>query len=96
MKGGGQYRLTVRSVLVGGRRATIRLDPVMWDALEDIAERQGRSTDDLIPEIHGSRGERSLAAAIRIFIVQFYRAAASGVSPDERRGQPHRCERTEG
>ena len=48
----------------------------MWDALRDIAQRQHSTVHDIVTEIDRERTASSLTAAIRIYIVDFYRAAA--------------------
>jgi predicted DNA-binding ribbon-helix-helix protein len=70
----GLPSLLPRSVYVKGRRTSLRLEPVMWDALADIAEERGRSIYELITEIARSNELPNLSAAVRVFIVQFYRS----------------------
>ena len=55
----------------------------MWEALQDIARRQKVTVHDLVTDIDLRRRESSLTAAIRVYIVNFYRAAAvvSGQMP---------------
>jgi predicted DNA-binding ribbon-helix-helix protein len=48
----------------------------MWDALHDIARRLQMTVHDLVTVIDGQRTASSLTAAIRVYIVDFYRAAA--------------------
>jgi predicted DNA-binding ribbon-helix-helix protein len=48
----------------------------MWDALQDIARRRQATVHDLVTEIDRSRTASSLTAAIRVYIVDFYRSAA--------------------
>ena len=50
----------------------------MWEALQDIARRQERTIHDLVTAIDRDRTASSLTAAIRVYIVGFYRAAAAG------------------
>jgi predicted DNA-binding ribbon-helix-helix protein len=53
-----------------------RLEAVMWDALADIAKNQGKTVDDVILEISRERqDDLSLSAAIRVYIVEYYREA---------------------
>jgi predicted DNA-binding ribbon-helix-helix protein len=68
--------LVIRNVVVGGHRTSVRLEPVMWEALRDIAGRRNLTVHDLVTEIDRSRTASSLTAAIRVYIVDFYRAAA--------------------
>ena len=68
--------LVIRNVVVGGRRTSVRLEPTMWDALRDIAVREHLSIHDLVTYINEHRTSSSLTAAIRVYIVNFYREAA--------------------
>ena len=68
--------LVIRNVVVAGRRTSVRLEPVMWEALRDIARRLEMTIHDLVTQIEHTRSASSLTAAIRVYIVDFYRAAA--------------------
>ncbi|MBV9528827.1 ribbon-helix-helix domain-containing protein [Sphingomonas sp.] len=72
----GQSTLVLRNIFVGGRRTSARLEPALWDALRDIAERQNRSMSELLTEIERERCTSGLTAAIRVYAVEFYRALA--------------------
>jgi len=48
----------------------------MWESLRDIARRRDMALNDLVTEIDRHRGAPSLTAAIRVYIVDFYRRAA--------------------
>ena len=69
--------LVIRNVVVAGHRTSVRLEPVMWDALQEIARRQQMTIHDLVTAIDQRRTASSLTAAIRVYIVDFFRAAAS-------------------
>ena len=69
--------LVIRNVVVDGHRTSVRLEPVMWDALHDIMRRRRMTMHDLVTEIDRDRSASSLTAAIRVYIVDFYRAAAT-------------------
>jgi len=68
--------LTIRNVVVAGHRTSVRLEPVMWEALREIARGRDMALNDLVTEIDRHRGAPSLTAAIRVYIVDFYRSAA--------------------
>ena len=68
--------LVIRNVVVGGRRTSVRLEPVIWDALADIAGRLNRTVNALVTEIERDRTASSLTAAIRVYVVDFYRSWA--------------------
>jgi predicted DNA-binding ribbon-helix-helix protein len=79
--------LVIRNVVVAGRRTSVRLEPAMWEALHDIAHRLGATIHDVVTEIANERTASSLTAAIRVYIVDFYRAAAlrAGQPPSDQR-----------
>jgi predicted DNA-binding ribbon-helix-helix protein len=68
--------LAIHNVVVAGHRTSVRLEPVMWEALCDIARQRRLSVHDLVTVIDRQRSASSLTAAIRVYIVNFYRAAA--------------------
>ena len=69
--------LVNRNVTVAGRRTSLRLEPAMWDALEEVARREGTTVHRLCTLVEARRRESSLTAAIRVFILGYYRAAAT-------------------
>ena len=68
--------LAIHNIVVDGRRTSVRLEPAMWDALQDIARRQQVTVHDLVTRIDRTRTTSGLTAAIRVYIVNFYRDAA--------------------
>ena len=56
----------------------------MWDALHDIARRQQVTINDIVTEIDRERTASSLTAAIRVYIVDYYRAAELHAARAER------------
>ena len=55
----------------------------MWEALQDISRQLKVTTNDLVTAIAAQRTASSLTAAIRVYILDFYRRAAM------RRDQDH-------
>jgi predicted DNA-binding ribbon-helix-helix protein len=72
--------LVIRNIVVAGHRTSVRLEPVMWEALHEIARRRSLTVHELVTKIDEQRSASSLTAAIRVYIVDFYRAAA-GINP---------------
>ena len=72
--------LAIHNIVVAGHRTSVRLEPVMWEALRDIAAQRRLSVHDLVTAIDLQRSESSLTAAIRVYIVNFYRSAAAMLS----------------
>jgi predicted DNA-binding ribbon-helix-helix protein len=69
--------LVNRNVTVGGRRTSIRLEPVMWEALHQICRREGKTLNEQVTEINSQRVESSLTAAIRVYVLRYFHAAAT-------------------
>jgi predicted DNA-binding ribbon-helix-helix protein len=69
--------LVNRNITVAGRRTSIRLEPAMWEALRQICERERKSLNEVVTEIEGQRVESSLTAAIRVYVLSYFRAAAT-------------------
>jgi predicted DNA-binding ribbon-helix-helix protein len=68
-----------RNVTVNGRRTSLRLEPEMWDALEEVAKREGVRVSDVVSRIDRDlRGPGSgLTARVRVFVLGYFRAAAT-------------------
>jgi predicted DNA-binding ribbon-helix-helix protein len=58
-------------------RTSVRLEPQMWDALEEVARREGRTVSAVADEVsrHLPDG-MTLTSGIRVFLMAYFRAAA--------------------
>ena len=74
--------LVIRNIVVAGHRTSVRLEPAMWEALLEIARLQQTNINQLVTEIDRQRQASSLTAAIRVYIVDFYRRAATPVGAE--------------
>lgn len=70
--------LVSRNITVDGRRTSIRLEPTMWEALQEISDREGISIHQFCTQVDQHRHESSLTAAIRVAILMYYRRAMMG------------------
>jgi predicted DNA-binding ribbon-helix-helix protein len=67
-----------RNVYPNGRKTSVRLEPIMWDALADIARHLGISVNALIGRIASEcESNLGLTRSIRVYIVKFYRDRAA-------------------
>ncbi|MBB3265732.1 putative DNA-binding ribbon-helix-helix protein [Azospirillum sp. OGB3] len=92
--------LVARTVKLFGRPTQLRLEPSYWEALDDICHREDLTVDELCSDLKDrldsqsrrSRGTAvSLANAVRVFIVGYYRKAATEKGHDRAghgRGDP--------
>jgi predicted DNA-binding ribbon-helix-helix protein len=76
-KKNNQSVLVCRNVTVNGRRTSLRMEPLLWDSLKDIAEREKLTVNQVCSEIDNRRDAANLTAALRVFIISYYRNAAT-------------------
>ncbi|MEM7679840.1 MAG: ribbon-helix-helix domain-containing protein [Pseudomonadota bacterium] len=70
--------LVSRNITVKDKRTSIRLEPEMWDALKEIANREQCAIHDVCTLVSMRKKENSsLTAAIRVFIMLYFRAATT-------------------
>ena len=70
--------LISRNVTVIGRRTSIRLEPEMWRALNDIAHIESCAIHDICSLVYRcNTQEKSVTSAIRVFIMLYFKAAAT-------------------
>ena len=65
-----------RTLTVSGHRTSVALEPVYWEELAAVAQSRGLTLAALIGEIDAAR-QGSLASALRVYVVERLRAAAS-------------------
>lgn len=76
--GESKSTLVSRNITVQGRRTSVRLEPEMWNALYEVAKRERCSTHDVCSLVSmRKKPNTSLTAAIRVFIMLYFRAAST-------------------
>ncbi len=77
-----KYNRRVRSglvnhnVVIDGRRTSVRLEPQMWEALNEIARREGRTVHDICTEVDADRVQSTFSASLHVYILTYFRSAA--------------------
>lgn len=67
-----------RNIVVNGHRTSVRFEPVMWEALKEICRRERLSLNEIATLVSANKASlTSLTAAMRLFILSYYRAAAT-------------------
>ncbi len=70
--------LISKNITVLNKRTSVRLEPEMWVALKDISLREECSVNEICSLIYlRKHPETSLTAAIRVFLMLYFRAAAT-------------------
>ncbi len=72
-----QSTLQSRNVRIHNRRTSVRLEPEMWEALNEIATLEKCSIHDLCTAVHDLKeASVSFTAALRVFLMEYYRMAS--------------------
>ncbi len=69
--------LLSKNIAVSGRRTSIRIEDELWSAANELCMREGMTLHELCTLIDQYRGVSSLTAALRVFLIVYYRLAAS-------------------
>ena len=65
-----------RFVRIGDRRTALRLEPVFWAALEEIADERGQAVEELLRDIVPPPPPRNLTSRVRVAILAQYWSAS--------------------
>lgn len=70
--------LISHNITINGHRTSVRLEKEMWLGLKDIARRESCKIHDLCSVIADrKRGNTSLTAAIRVFVMVYFQTAST-------------------
>jgi CheY-like chemotaxis protein len=63
-----------RSIVISGHKTSVSLEDPFWDGLKEIAHERPATLSFLVDEIDSSRENGNLSSAIRLFVLEHYRA----------------------
>ena len=55
----------------------MRLEPELWEALVEICRRENIAISDLVRKVDGGREVGGRASAIRVYVFEYFRSAAT-------------------
>jgi predicted DNA-binding ribbon-helix-helix protein len=70
-------RLVNKNVIAGAGRTSMRLEPELWDALNEILKREKLKMGELILRIESMRRSGGRTSAVRVFVLNYFREAAT-------------------
>jgi predicted DNA-binding ribbon-helix-helix protein len=70
-------RLVNRNVVAERGRTSMRLEPELWDALNEICERESQDMSTLVRHVEAAGHTGGRTSAIRVFIINYFRSAAT-------------------
>ena len=69
--------LVNRNVTAHRGRTSMRLEPDVWDALDEIRQREGISLGELVRRIEQRGHPGGRTSAVRVHVLRYFREAAS-------------------
>ncbi len=72
--------VTKRSIIVGGHKTSVSLEPAFWNGLKEIASLRKLTLSELVGAIDSERPHRNLSSAVRLFVLDYYRTQIAGAS----------------
>ncbi|MFZ0844931.1 MAG: ribbon-helix-helix domain-containing protein [Pseudolabrys sp.] len=73
-----------RSIVIAGHKTSVSLEDAFWKGLKEIANGQDLTLSDLVASIDTDRRHGNLSSAIRLYVLDHYRAQIG----DQRGSQP--------
>jgi predicted DNA-binding ribbon-helix-helix protein len=71
-----------RSIVIAGHKTSVSLEDAFWKGLKEIAAARDITLSDLVSTIDSERRHGNLSSAIRLFVLNHYRAQV-GAQPDK-------------
>ena len=68
-----------RSIVIAGHKTSVSLEDAFWKGLKDIAGSRDLTLSDLVATIDTDRRHGNLSSAIRLFVLDHYRAQMSAM-----------------
>jgi predicted DNA-binding ribbon-helix-helix protein len=66
-----------RSIVIAGHKTSVSLENAFWQGLKEIATEREQTLSDLVATIDTYRNDGNLSSAIRLFVLDYYRAQAA-------------------
>jgi predicted DNA-binding ribbon-helix-helix protein len=77
-------RIVKRSIVIAGHKTSVSVEDAFWTALKDIAFSRGTTVAELVATIDAGRQHGNLSSAIRLFVLDHFRAQMAGNTERER------------
>jgi len=68
-----------RSIVIAGHKTSVSLEDAFWSGLKDIAASRNMTLSELVASIDVDRRQGNLSSAIRLFVLEHFRALAGGL-----------------
>ena len=78
-----------RSIVIAGHKTSVSLEDAFWKGLKEIAGDRSMTLSDLVATIDTDRRQGNLSSAIRLFVLDHFRASRNQAGQDHHAGQGH-------
>lgn len=75
-----------RSIVIAGHKTSVSLEDAFWRALKEIASSRHVTLSDLVSNIDSERQHGNLSSAIRLFVLDHFRANGAPIAPEGHEG----------
>jgi len=65
-----------RTITIDNHKTSVTLEDEFWSGLREVARRKNATLRSLVTQIDDARGRNNLSSAIRVFVLNYYRAHA--------------------
>ena len=77
MEGVMRSPVVKRSIVVAGHKTSVSLEDAFWRGLKEIAMGRDLTLSEMVGAIDSGRAQGNLSSAIRLFVLDHYRAQVS-------------------
>ena len=80
-----------RSIVIAGHKTSVSLEDAFWASLKTIAGDRDVTLSDLVASIDTDRRAGNLSSAIRLFVLDYYRAQTASANSVAGEAPAHRA-----
>lgn len=73
----GGFAIRKRAIAVDGRRTSVSLEKEFWESFKTIAAEREVTINALASQVRRTCGQTNLSSAIRLFVLDYYRALST-------------------
>ena len=73
-----------RSIVIAGHKTSVSLEDAFWASLKDIAGTRNMTLSELVASIDADRRQGNLSSAIRLYVLDHFRAQSASRAPEAR------------
>ena len=74
-----------RSIVIAGHKTSVSLEDAFWASLKDIAGTRNMTLSELVASIDADRRQGNLSSAIRLYVLDHFRAQSGSARASEGR-----------